>query len=236
MDGQRLFAAGLQYLLLLLSLSAREAFKAWVAEQSGDASARLLGRVSLNPLRHLELFGSIFLPGLLLGLSLVFPGGTVVFGWGRPVPILEKNLREPYRDGLRIAAAGPLCSFVLTCAGALGLAVVVGLSGPAAEEAALAALFQQWDKAGLAQFPLFFTLAAWTAINGLLTVFHLIPLPPLDGGRIALHLLPPDWAAKLAAIRPGGFMIGMSLALLFVGSLVIPLLLFVLSVLIHIAA
>jgi len=229
-DAQRLFAAGIEYLLLLLSLSAREAFKAWTAELSGDSTARLLGRVSLNPLRHLELFGSIVLPLLLLFF------GAPVFGWGRPVPVLEKNLREPYQGGLRIAAAGPFCSFVLALVGVTALLVAVRMTGPAGEEAAVAALFHQWNKVGIPHFPLMFTLTGLVMINTFLTVFHLIPLPPLDGGRVALHLLPPDWAAKLAAIRPTGFMIGMALALLAAGALVLPLLFGILSVLIHFAA
>ena len=230
MDAQRLFAGGVEYLLLLLFLSAREAFKARTAELCGDSTGRLLGRVSLNPLRHLELVGSIVLPLLLLFL------GAPVFGWGRPVPVLEKNLREPYRDGLLIAAAGPFCSFVLGFLGVVALLVAVRVTGPAGEEAAQWALFHQWTHAGAPHFPLMFTLTGLVAVNTFLTVFHLIPLPPLDGGRIALHLLPPDWAAKLAAIRPIGFMIGMALALLMLGALVLPLLFGILSVLIQFVA
>lgn len=228
MDAQRIFAGGVEYLLLLLSLSAREAFKAWTAERCGDSTARLVGRVSLNPLRHLELVGSIILPFILLFF------GAPVFGWGRPVPVLEKNLREPYRDGLRIAAAGPFCSGVIALLGIAALLVAVRVTGQPGESSAIWALFHQWDKAGAApHFPLMFTLTGLVTVNTFLTVFHLIPLPPLDGGRIALHLLPPDWAEKLAAIRPAGFMIGMALALLAVGVLVLPLLFGILSVLIQ---
>jgi Zn-dependent protease len=227
-DAQRIFAGGVEYLLLLLSLSAREAFKGWVAERCGDSTARLLGRISLNPLRHLELVGSIVLPMILLFF------GSPIFGWGRPIPVLEKNLREPYRDGLLIAAAGPFFTGLLALLGTAVLLVTVRLTGQPGEDSALWALFHQWDKAGAAQhFPLMFTLTGLVLINTFLTVFHLIPLPPLDGGRIALYLLPPDWAEKLAAIRPIGFMIGMAFALLVVGMLVLPLLVGILSVLIH---
>lgn len=214
MDPQRLFAGGVEYLLLLLSLSAREAFKAWTAEKCGDSTARLLGRVSLNPLRHLELVGSILLPIVLFVLELFSSGGPTLFGWGRPIPVLEKNLREPYRDGLLIASAGPFCSFVLSLLGVAVLLVAVRLTGQPGEQAVQWALFRQWDHAGAPHFPLMFTLGGLVKINTFLTLFHLIPLPPLDGGRIALHLLPPDWAAKLAAVRPIGFMIGLALALL----------------------
>jgi Zn-dependent protease len=229
-DGQRIIAAGVGYLLLLVSLSAREAFKAWSAERCGDPTGRLLGRVSLNPIRHLELVGSIILPAILLGF------GAPVFGWGRPVPVMEKNLRDPYRDGLLISASGPFCSFMLGLLGAVALLVAVGITGKPGEQAAQWALLHQWNHADAPYFPLMFTLSGLVTVNAFLTVFHLIPLPPLDGGRIALHLLPPDWAGKLAAIRPAGFMIGMALALLMVGALVLPLLFGILSVLIQFAA
>lgn len=233
MDAQRIFAGGVEYLLLLLSLSAREAFKAWTAEKCGDSTGRLLGRVSLNPFRHLELVGSIFLPVILLLFR------APVFGWGRPVPILEKNLREPYRHGLLIAAAGPFCSFVLGMLGVAALLAAVRITGAPGEQAAQSSLFgllHQIDRADAPHYPLMFTLTRLVAVNAFLTLFHLIPLPPLDGGRIALHLLPPDWAEKLAAIRPTGFMIGLALALLVVGMLVLPILLGILSVLIKFAA
>jgi Zn-dependent protease len=229
-DGQRIFAAGVEYLLLLLSLSAREAFKAWTAELCGDSTGRLLGRVSLNPLRHLELVGSIFLPAILL----VF--GAPVFGWGRPVHVQEKNLRDPYRHGLLTAAAGPFCSGVLTLLGIVALLVAVRTTGQPGEQAAVWALFHDWKHADAPHFPLMFTLVGLVTVNAFLTVFHLIPLPPLDGGRAALYLLPPDWAAKLAAIPPAGFMIGIALALLVVGALVLPLFFGILSVLIQFAA
>ena len=230
MDGQRIFAAGVEYLLLLVSLSAREAFKAWTAELCGDSTGRLLGRVSLNPLRHLELVGSVLLPIILLAF------GAPVFGWGRPIPVLEKNLRDPYRDGLLINSAGPFCSFLLGLLGVLGLLVSVKITGEPGGLAAQGALLHQWQHAGTPHFPLMFTLIGLVTVNAFLTVFHLIPLPPLNGGRIALYLLPPDWAAKLAAIRPTGFMIGMALALLVVGALVLPLLFGILSVLIQFVA
>lgn len=231
MDAQRIFAGGVEYLLLLLSLSAREAFKAWTTEKCGDSTARLLGRVSLNPFRHLELVGSILLPVILLAV------GAPVFGWGRPVPVLEKNLREPYRDGLLTAAAGPFCSFVLGLLGGAALLAAVLATGRTGQEAAMRAmwtLFHPWTQEPVPQhFPLMFTLTGLVAVNAFLTLFHLIPLPPLDGGRIALHLLPPDWAEKLAAIRPPGFMIGMALALLLIAALALPLLFGMLSVLIQ---
>lgn len=240
MDGQRIFAAGVQYLLLLVSLSARESFKAWTAERCGDSTGQLLGRISLNPLRHLELVGTILLPAVLLLAGLLASPSPMqpilVFGWGRPVPVMEKNLRDPYRDGLLISSAGPFCSSMLCLLGVLALLVAVRITGQPGEQAAQWALAHQWQHAGAPHFPLMFTLIGLVTVNAFLTAFHLIPLPPLDGGRIALHLLPPDWAAKLAAIHPAGFMIGLALALLVVGILVLPILLVILSVLIQFVA
>jgi Zn-dependent protease len=227
-DSQRLFATAVAYLVLLLSLSAREAFKAWTAELCGDSTARVLGRVSLNPVRHLDIFGSLILPAVLLAF------GMPVFGWGRPVPIFEKNLRDPYRGGLLVAAAGPFCSFTIGLLAALALLIAVAITGTPGKDAATWALFHLWDKAaGAPHFPLMFTLTTLVTVNAFLTVFHLIPLPPLDGGRLAVYLLPQDWAEKLAAIRPSGFMIGIVLALFIVVALVLPLFFGILSVLIQ---
>lgn len=231
MDSQRVFATAVAYLVLLLSLSAREAFKAWTAEICGDSTARVLGRVSLNPIRHLDIVGSLILPAVLLAF------GAPVFGWGRPVPVFEKNLRDPYRGGLLVAAAGPFCSFTIGLLSALALLIAVRVTGTAGKDAATWALFHLWDKAvGAPHFPLMFTLTGLVTVNAFLTVFHLIPLPPLDGGRLAVYLLPQDWAEKLAAIRPTGFMIGMALALFVVAALVLPLFFGILSVLIQFVA
>ena len=115
--------------------------------------------------------------------------------------------------------------------------MTVRVTGVPGKDAATWALFHLWEKAaGAPHFPLMYTLTTLVTVNTFLTVFHLIPLPPLDGGRLAVYLLPPDWAQKLAAIRPTGFMIGMALALFIVAALVLPLFFGILSVLIQFVA
>jgi Zn-dependent protease len=172
MDPNFLFSALVQILLLWLAVSLHESAHAWTAGRCGDPTARDLGRVSLNPLRHFDLLGSWLFPALLLTF------GWPLFGWGRSTPVLSQNLRRPGRDDLLV--------------------------------------------------PIIFTLVRLAFINVGMAAFNLIPLPPLDGGQIALHLLPPDWAARLAAVRPYGFMIGVLAA---VG--LVPLLTFILGMVIN---
>ncbi|HEX9669347.1 MAG TPA: site-2 protease family protein [Thermoanaerobaculia bacterium] len=216
-DPNALFTAAVQLLLLLLAVSAHEAAHAWAADLCGDPTPRTLGRLTLNPLRHLDPFGSVVLPVMLLLV------GAPVFGWGRRPPILEKNLRRPRRDGSLVDLAGPAANLVLAALATLALAVALQLLPAAAREAAFLTLFQRAREAGtMAGFPLVFTLVRMATINAFLAVFNLIPLPPLDAGQLALRFLPYDWAVRLAAVRPYGFMIGTALAV----SGVVPALLF----------
>ncbi|HVT59827.1 MAG TPA: site-2 protease family protein [Thermoanaerobaculia bacterium] len=224
-----LFTGAVQMLLLLLSISAHESAHAWVADRRGDSTSRLLGRISLNPLRHLDPFGTLILPLALVAF------GLPVFGWGRPPLVLGKNLRRPYWDSLLIAGAGPAANLLLALLATVAIGVAATKLGPDGREAATKALFEQTDAATgrLGGFPLMFTLVRMATLNAFLAVFNLLPLPPLDGGQIALLLLPADWAAKLAALRPYGFMIGIVLAM--VGVVTVVLLPFygVLSVVIN---
>ncbi|HEX5759773.1 MAG TPA: site-2 protease family protein [Thermoanaerobaculia bacterium] len=206
-DPNALFTAAVQFLLVLLAISAHETAHAWVADLSGDPTPRALGRLTLNPLRHLDPFGSVVLPIMLLLV------GAPVFGWGRRPPIVEKNLRRPRRDGALVDLAGPAANLALAAAATLALAVALQFLGPEAREAGVLTLFQRAREAApLAGFPLVFTLVRMATINAFIAVFNLIPLPPLDAGQLALRFLPYEWAVRLAAFRPYGFMIGTALA------------------------
>ena len=219
-----IFTAVVQLLLVLLSISAHEAAHAWVADRCGDSTARLLGRVSLNPLRHLDPFGSVLLPLLLAGLPLLSPMLQVpVFGWGRPPLVLSRNLRRPYWNSLMVSAAGPAVNLLLAGLATIAVGFAAAAIGADARKAALATLVYQIDDGTgrLAGFPLMFTLVRLATINAFLAVFNLLPLPPLDGGQIALQTLPADWAEKLAGLRPYGLMIGMALAMLWVVPLLV---------------
>lgn len=210
MDANAVFMAGVQLLLLWLSISAHEAAHAWAADRCGDPTARKLGRVTLNPLRHLDLLGSLLFPALLLTLGALIPA----FGWGRPAPVVAENLRRPGRDDVLVLAAGPAVNLLLAGLALVGIVFAVEGMGESARQAGILALLDTEKASALDGFPLMFTLVRLALINAVLALFNLIPLPPLDGGQIALHLFPPDWAARLAGVRPYGFIIGLGLALL----------------------
>jgi Zn-dependent protease len=211
-----LFSALVQLLLLWLAVSIHEAAHAWTADRLGDPTARSLGRATLNPLRHLDLLGSVLFPGLLL------TAGWPVFGWGRPAPVVEEKLRNPQRDGVLVPAAGPFANLLVVGAATAAIVVMVRVLGPEARQAAFLTLLHQSGAENLRSFPVMFTLVRLASVNAFVAAFNLIPLPPLDGGQIALRLLPPDWAARLAAVRPYGFMIGVLAAVGLVPFLLLP--------------
>lgn len=208
-DANVLVTGGVQMLILLFAVSLHEAAHAWAAARLGDGTAVTLGRGSLNPLRHLEIFGSLLLPLLLLVV------GAPLFGWARPTPVLVKNLRRPRRDLVRIALAGPGANLLLAGLGIIALAVAVQVLGADARQVAGLCLLRRLEDArGMTYFPLLFTLVQFTSLNAFLAVFNLMPLPPLDGGQVLLNLLPLRWARPLARVRPFGLVIVMGLAML----------------------
>jgi Zn-dependent protease len=210
MDASPLFAGAIQLLLLLLSISAHEAAHTWMADRCGDATGRLAGRLTLNPLVHIDLFGSIVVPLVLIGFKM-----PVVFGWGRPTFVMSKNLRRRGRDDALVAAAGPAVNLILMVLAAGALVAAVAATGVAGWRSALVALsFGDWPaadpRAMPAAFPLMFTLARLVSINAVLGLFNLIPLPPFDGGRMLYYLLPPALAARMASLPGYGLMIAIA--------------------------
>jgi Zn-dependent protease len=184
--------------ILLLSLSWHEAAHAWVADRLGDPTARELGRVTLNPIRHLDPFLSVLLPMLL-----IMAGSPIVFGGGKPVPINVANFRHRARDFMLVALAGPGSNLLLALAFSLVWIVSVWfgwlpsmvVSDPYVAEGArvmLPTIFQPVSLAGA-------LLRAGVELNLLLAMFNMVPLPPLDGSRIIGWLLPrplqPRWYA-----------------------------------------
>ena len=175
--------------VLFLSLSIHESAHAWTADWLGDPTGRTLGRVTLNPLAHIDPVGTVVFP--LLGL---FFGG-VIFGWAKPVPVNSARLKNPRKDHLLIAAAGPASNIVLAGV-CLVLVKMITLSmDPIAisEQGVVYSLF--W----MCQMGLF--------LNVVLAVFNLFPVPPLDGSWILTGVLPPDLAAMMDRIRPYGFIL-----------------------------
>jgi len=163
--------------IVLLSLTIHEAAHAWTAERLGDPTARLLGRVSLNPLVHIDLIGTVLLP-VLAALS-----NLPIIGWAKPVPVDMRRLGHPRRDFMMVAAAGPASNLLLAIAGA---AVVWATGG---------------SRFGASPVLL------WIEINILLAMFNLVPVPPLDGGNVLAGLLPPPLDATFQRLRPFGIFI-----------------------------
>jgi len=167
---------------VVLAITVHEVAHGWIARKLGDNTAFMLGRLTLNPLKHIDPMGTILIPGMLLLLQAGF-----LFGYAKPVPINWKNLGHPKRDMALVAAAGPGANLLMAIAWAL--LIRLGLS---------------LGESGMA---LIYMGVAGITINIILMVLNLLPLPPLDGGRVMTGLLPGPWAYKFSRIEPYGFFI-----------------------------
>lgn len=174
---------------VLFAVTLHEVAHGWMAKLCGDDTAKSLGRLSLNPLRHVDPVGTLLVPGLLLFMSSFLPGGGFIFGWAKPVPVSWSRLRNMRRDIALVAFAGPAANLLM----ALAWAMVIRL-----------AAWVHVDFIG-------YMGLAGIAVNVVLAALNLLPLPPLDGGRIVTSLLPSRWAAQFARIEPYGFYILLAL-------------------------
>lgn len=166
---------------VLFAISLHEVAHGWVASLFGDHTARLSGRLSLNPIKHIDPIGTILVPILMLVVS------NFIFGWAKPVPIDARNLHHPRRDMAFVALAGPFSNILM--------AIFWGLT------AKLGFVAQQMGNDWLGM-PLVYMGGAGIMINVVLAVLNLIPLPPLDGGRVLASLLPPRIAYRLSIAEP----------------------------------
>jgi Zn-dependent protease len=185
----------LQLSVLFFSVIIHEVAHGYVAYKRGDSTAKQLGRLTLNPVSHIDIFGSILLPLVLLIAN------APVFGWAKPVPVNPARLYKPKTDMLWVSLAGCAANFLLAIVAALGMLLIRN--------------FATSDMSVL--IPAYQILQTILIINIVLPVLNLIPIPPLDGSRIVYYLLPTELAVKYDSISPYGFFI--IFALLFTGIL-----------------
>jgi len=188
MDPNHLIIALFEFAVLLFSLSLHEAAHAWMASRLGDPTARMLGRITLNPVKHIDLFGTIILPAIMLVVNPNF-----LFGWAKPTPVTPSNFKNLTRDDILTTLVGP-CSNVLAAIGAtLVLLIVSRTSGRGA--AIVHFVAQTGDlsiltASGSLLIPFVGLFYIVIILNLILAAFNLLPLPPLDGSHVFRHLLP----------------------------------------------
>jgi Zn-dependent protease len=180
-----------QFVILLFSLSVHESAHAWMASRLGDYTARLEGRISLNPARHIDMIGTLLYPALMiLGPFIGWGGSGIVFGWGKPTPVITRNLKKITRDDNLIAIAGPVANLLLVLLAFLLLLVLI-FAIPGGRDAVIGAI-QGQIFLGAASAPQALATLGWLMIevNLALFFFNFLPIPPLDASRIVRNLLP----------------------------------------------
>jgi Zn-dependent protease len=173
---------------VVFAITLHEAAHGYVARQFGDQTAYLLGRVTLNPLKHIDPIGTIAVPGFLIAMSVLTKAPLFIFGWAKPVPVQFANLRNPKRDMFWVAVAGPMANLVM----AIGWGFLLRVAAPDGTT----------SDAGIAQMADF-----GVQVNLMLMALNLLPILPLDGGRVAVSLLPHRIASAYARLERYGFVL-----------------------------
>ena len=185
---QILYTIAIWAVPVLFAITLHEAAHGWVANKLGDPTARQLGRITMNPIKHIDPVGTIAVPLVLVMLS------GFIIGWAKPVPVDMRHFKQPLLDMALVALAGPASNFLMAC----GWALMITLSTTVLAETSIAIYLLQMGKAGM-------------TINLILMVLNLIPIPPLDGGRVVAGVLPKQVAWSYMRIEPYGMWIILAL-------------------------
>ena len=185
---QILYTIAIWAVPVLFAITLHEAAHGWVANKLGDPTARQLGRITLNPIKHIDPVGTVVIPLILVTLS------GFIIGWAKPVPVDMRYFKQPLLDMALVALAGPASNFLMAC----GWALMITLSTTALADTTIAVYLYQMGKAGM-------------TINLILMVLNLMPIPPLDGGRVVAGVLPKQLALPYMRIEPYGMWIILAL-------------------------
>ena len=185
MQSSALVIAVFEFVLLLFSLSVHECAHAWMASRLGDQTARLQGRITLNPLPHIDPIGTLLFPALMI-VSSLFGYGSFLIGWAKPTPVITRNFKNIVRDENLVTLAGPVSNLLLACCGFLGLVAIIvftrNLPAQQTLDTSIDALGTLCDLG--------------IQVNLALFIFNLLPIPPLDGSHIVRHFLPYNIASS----------------------------------------
>jgi len=191
----------------LFAISIHESAHAWMANRCGDPTARMLGRITLNPIKHIDLFGTILLPAICLR------AGQPVLGWAKPTPVDPRNFKNPVKDDIMTSVAGPISNFIVA-SGATLVLLAVKLSSAFGAQVVVGVLYGTIpSQSNSALVPFCFLIYEVLVINIVLAVFNLIPVPPLDGSHVLRHFMPEaarrtydmiGWIGLLALVYLGG--------------------------------
>ncbi len=212
MDSDLIYKIATWILPVLLAITLHEYAHGWAANKLGDSTAKMLGRLTINPIKHIDPIGTLLIPGLLILMSSPF-----LFGYAKPVPVNVNNLKEPRKDMALVAIAGPLANLAMAFAWGFIILLGMNLSDPAIAK-------------GVTQMAINGIL-----INVFLMVLNLLPLPPLDGGRVLAGIVPRHMANMLDKIEPYGFIVLIVLLVIgaldfIIGPLIVPITQFILSI------